>query len=184
MLFLLLIVGLVSADFYDTTCQKLKCSKAEMKYVNYAKMLSAGYHECLSTFVDFAPNGTILYSTSFNSTVNTYYDASTGSVHSDYVDATGANVTIDEYCDGHGNVCIEIDDASNSGFYTESKDQNREGLGTAWRSIGFYTKGAKKEIRGFQQLVPTKDGDILHLTMLDENGKLDYSMYQTCKKIN
>lgn len=180
---LFLVFALATAAFYDTTCQKLKCTRSEMKAVNQAKMLALGMHDCTSTYIKFFPNGTQQFASSFSSTVNSYYDATTGSLRSEYNDVTGANVIIDEYCDGKGSVCIEIVNSTNSGFYTESIDQNKDGLGSVYRSIGYYTTDAKKRIKGVQWLIPTDFGDVLLLTFLDENNKLDYSMYQTCYRV-
>lgn len=179
-----------STGFYDSTCQKLRGTRAEMTAVNQAKMLGLGDHSCVSTYIKFFPNGTqnVAASLSFPSRVNSYYDAGTGSLHSDYYVNGVISVVIDEYIDGKGGVCIEIKGASNSGFYTESLDQNKNGLGSVWRAIGYYTPDEFKAIKGVQWFIPTVfgdsglGGDVLSLTFLDENNRLDYINMQTCTR--
>lgn len=185
---LLLIVGLAYATtgsgFHDTTCKRLRCTKPEMTSVNQAKMLGLGNHTCVENYVKFSPNGAILSTLTYTSTVDSRYVSSTGSLHSVYHNTAGTTTLIDEYCDGKGNVCIEQSNPDFAGYYTESIDQNKEGLGTTWRSIGYYTMDAKKKIKAIQHFVPTEYGDILTVSFLDADNKLDYTIYQTCTKVN
>lgn len=193
---LLVLIALVTAKparpnstgFYDSTCQKLRGTRAEMFAVNQAKMLGLGDHPCVSTYIKLFPNGTqnVAASLSFPSRVNSYFDAGTGSLHSDYYVGGVVSAIIDEYIDGKGGVCIEIKGAPNSGFYTESIDQNKNGLGSVWRSIGYYTPDEFKSVKGVQWFIPTVftdtglGGDVLSLTFLDDNNRFDYINIQTC----
>lgn len=164
----------------DVICREAPASKPRMKEVNQAKMNALGNHACIDIYIKFE-NNTVAYTTSFPTKVNSYYDRETGALHSDYT-PVGSNVTtgIDEYAEEGDSACIEIDDAPNSGYYTQSIDQNKGGLGTSWRAIGYYTPDYKKKIKGTQILVPTKYGDVLSLVWLDANDKLDYAVFQTC----
>ena len=154
-----------------------------MEAVNNAKMLGLGNHTCQEAYIKFNPIGTINSTFEYTSTVNSYYVAATGSLHSDYTTSTGASAVIDEYCDGKGGVCIEISGAANSGYYTESLDQNKGGLGTAHRAIGYYTLTAQKDVTGLQQFIPTYYGDVLFLEWLDVDKNIDYIVTQKCTRI-
>jgi hypothetical protein len=183
-----LLISVASAAYYDTTCQHHKTSRGEMQAVNNAKMLSLGYHNCTSVYIKFNADGTGLSIVNFPSVVNSFYDADRGTLHSDYLVSGSPPATIDEWADGRGNVCINITGAPNSDYYTESIDQNKGGLGTAWRSIGYYTP-QKREVKGVQWLIPTKfkdtdeRGDILSLVFLDANNRIDYINMQTCTRV-
>ena len=182
----LIVVALIQfsvAGFYDTTCLKLRCSRGEMEAVNNAKMRGLGNHTCQEAYIKFNPIGTINFTLEYTSVVNSQYIAATGSLHSDYTTSIGTSVTIDEYCDGHGNVCIEIVGAPNGGYYTESIDQNKGGLGTAHRAIGYYTLNAQKDVAGIQQFIPTYYGDVLFLEWLDADKNIDYIVTQKCTRI-
>lgn len=179
----------VHVTYPDATCQKYPTSRAEMKAVNQAKMLSLGDHACSETYIKMFPNGTQQSVTSYPSRVNSYYDATRGALHSDYY-APGAPVgLIDEYSTGTGKACIDLVNTTNANYYTESIDQNKNGLGSVWRAIGYYTPDAKKSIKGIQWLVPTvfgdtgQEGDVLAFIMLDANNRLDYIVLQTCTKL-
>src|SRR3990172_10550824 len=181
MLFLLvcLLAFSVARTYPDTTCEGIPTSRAEMKAVNQAKMLSLGDHSCVETFIKMFPNGTVQYQTSYPSRVNSYYDASRGALHSDYYPPGGPVGLIDEYSTGTGKACINLANTSNANFYTESIDQNKNGFGSVWRAIGYYTPDAKKSIKAVQWLIPTvfgdtdEEGDILAFAMLDANNRMD-----------
>ena len=154
-----------------------------MEEINNAKMLTLGDHQCVETYIKFWPNQTVQLTLTYPSVVNTFYDSNTGSVHSDYIPAGEPATAIDEYSDGQGGVCITVQD---SPYFTQSIDGNKGDLGTAWRAVPFYTKDAKKDVRALQWTIPTKfkdtnkRGDVLSVTYLDANNKIDYIVTQIC----
>ena len=186
MLLLLALLAVVFGQFDDSTCKKVRSTRAEMKEFNHAKMFTLGNYTCNSTFITYDSDGSVgSTSTSRDEIVFSKYDAFTGSVRSIYYPVGGLPPAyVDEYADPvRGGACIEVTGDSSAGYYTQSLDQNKGGLGTTYRSIGYYTKDAKKTVVGITWFVPKKDGYLLSLSWINEDQEMEYSVLQRCVRV-
>lgn len=183
MLHLLFIFFIISlAQYHDSTCNKLKCTRDEMALVDRAKFLTIGNHTCKVVVIFFNLDGSYNNNLEFPAIANTFYDPNTGSLHTDFVSAFGTYV-IDEYCDSKGGACITVDDPIIEKYYVRSKDQVYGDIGTAWRAIGFYTKGSNKRTKRIQSLLPTNFGDVLTVSQYSDAGNIETLQVHTCNKI-
>jgi hypothetical protein len=177
--------ALTGAQFYDTTCEKRRCTKDQLFDFDHTKSLALGNHSCLVVFQTHNPDGSVASTTTLTAITNSYFDPAIGSIHSDSYtvgDPSGLIIRVDEYCANDGRVCITLENAPPplAGLYGESLDVNKGGKGTAWRTVSYHEKTAAKTLRGMQFIHPRPWGDILYLAVLDETGHLLFTTTQTC----
>lgn len=176
----LLAICTATNDFDDTTCIPRRSTFAEMRRVDYAKTLALGMHNCNTTMVVFNVDGHPSSTITFPATVNSYYNATSGSIDSVYVPAGGSPIMIKEYSNGQGGACIDIE---NNPYYVVSNDITTGAKSTAFRVITMYEKNRNKNLRAVQWLLPTNWGDSLVIVNTDDDGHFTDAIFQSCWSI-
>jgi hypothetical protein len=166
-------------QYHDTTCNNYKCTRDQMSLVDHAKYLSIGNHTCNVVYTTYFPDGTKDTVVEYTAITNTFYDKTTGSIHSDFI-FSGGLIPIDEYCNDKGGVCIEINYPGYDELYIESTDLAYGNAGTAARIVSFYKKGVNKKLKQLQTLFASSFGDVLIASYYSDDGHLENTQAHTC----
>jgi hypothetical protein len=163
------------AAFADSTCAQIKSSLSEMKEVDYAKSLGFGFHNCIDAIQVFNLDGTFSTSFATPSTVDTYYNETTGSIDSLYIGAFATNL-IKEYADGK----VILVSLRMVILLLMLKVKIKSLEAAVSRALGEYSVTKNKNLRAMQVYHVTPKGYILIRTELDDNENVSVVIVQTC----
>lgn len=174
--FLLALFCLVQAHdegLSDTTCLSIRSSLSRLQEHDYSKSLILGNFTCFSKITSFDEQG----STSVRRyLLQTHYDKAKGAIVSQ-----GEGVYMEEYVSPSGEVCI-IEKQDLAGFYTESFDLHKGGLGYSSRILQSYDKHVDRLIRRVEYALPTSYGQLLFSILLDKKQRPVLQETSVCTK--
>lgn len=154
----------------DTTCLSVRSSLSRLQEHDYSKSLVLGNFTCFSKITSFDEQD----STSVRRyLLQTYYDKTKGAIVSQ-----GEGVYMEEYVSASGEVCIN----DLTGFYTESFDLHRGGVGYSSRILQSYDKHVDRLIRRVEYALPTSYGQVLFFILFDKKQRPVLQETSVCTK--
>nr|WIL02778.1 hypothetical protein Cbor_233 [Cedratvirus borely] len=147
----------------DTTCLPVRSSLSRLQEYNQAKSLLLGNFTCLAQRTSFTEQDISVSARRY--LLQTYYDKRKGAIVSE-----AEGTYMEEYVSSSGEVCV-IERHELAGFYSESFDLHRGGLGYASRILQSYDKHVERLVRRVEYALPTLYGQVIISTLFDKKQR-------------